>query len=559
MDRVITLAPTTPHQQVESSNNNHVPSSSSMGTTAMTPTRLRMRRRPGNHHSNSSSTSNSPVGGGRSNGLMRRLRRSSTGSTNTTTLGSRRRTFDDMAGFLRTDQRTISSSEEQLFPNLFRNRSQANHHNWSDSLLQQQQQQPKQRKQNFQYPSSDPKRSQVVPATGNTMTAHTAMAAAFRESLASVATSLPLSISSPVLDDNYHHHQPSVAASRRMSYSILQEEHHRQHGERLRPQRRLSLSANNMMAAAAAKSSNAGLDRCFQDVMGTACLLPPTTSRDACAAQRVRERLHWNQTTTTTASPKGTATIASGASSNGSIPETSTVSSIPAGRERKALVIDDSLVIRKTVARALTKLGIDTVVQACDGVEGVQRMKEHSFEITLCDFSMPNLGGIHCVQQYRRWEVQQAPTTCTESSLRPKQYIVGMSAHASPGDIAQGIKVGMNEYQPKPLTIKKLGELLESPPVRATCLQLDVWEQGDQPRSPTPSPTTTMRTATSMSSNSSNPLGHNKGGLFADFTTATMLDAMSSSGRSVGSHHVPPQADVLKKAKTEGLFSMMAN
>ena len=300
--------------------------------------------------------------------------------------------------------------------------------------------------------------------------------------------------------------------SSRVSYSILQEEQHLREKDRVNPGKGLSTKLADASPAG-------GLERCFQDVMGAAC----------APAQRIRDRLK--------VPPESS-----------SVPESSTIPSSSTERERRALVIDDSFVIRKTVARALSKLGIQTVVQACDGIEGVQCMKEHAFEITLCDFSMPNMGGIDCVKEYRRWETQQAPST--EKSLRPKQYIVGMSAHASPGDIAQGVKVGMNEYQPKPLTIKKLGELLESSPVRATRMQLDVWEKGDQSVQPS------TNLASTFLPNTTGSRAQPKVGLFDDFTSATlMMDAMSGSGRSAAPRH-QTESGASKKAKTTGLFSL---
>jgi len=57
-------------------------------------------------------------------------------------------------------------------------------------------------------------------------------------------------------------------------------------------------------------------------------------------------------------------------------------------RMRRALVIDDSLVIRKSIERALSKLGFD-VALAVDGMEGLNKMKETMFDMVLCDFLMP--------------------------------------------------------------------------------------------------------------------------------------------------------------------------
>lgn len=61
-------------------------------------------------------------------------------------------------------------------------------------------------------------------------------------------------------------------------------------------------------------------------------------------------------------------------------------------RQRKALVIDDSMVIRKTISKALSSLGYDVTV-AVDGMEGLRALKETIFDLTFCDFLMPVMDG----------------------------------------------------------------------------------------------------------------------------------------------------------------------
>ncbi len=71
--------------------------------------------------------------------------------------------------------------------------------------------------------------------------------------------------------------------------------------------------------------------------------------------------------------------------------------------KKKALVIDDSLTIRKGIVRALSKLGLEAQ-QAKNGFEGLQRLKSNCYDFVLCDFLMPVMDGLDCVQQYRDWE-----------------------------------------------------------------------------------------------------------------------------------------------------------
>ena len=113
-----------------------------------------------------------------------------------------------------------------------------------------------------------------------------------------------------------------------------------------------------------------------------------------------------------------------------------------APRTKKALVIEDSVVVRKTLARALQKLGY-VVSQAVDGMEGLKELKQTVYDVSLCDFLMPNMDGLDCVQQYRKWEEENRPSF--------RQYIVGISAHAGHKDIEKGLEIGMNDFYAKPV------------------------------------------------------------------------------------------------------------
>ncbi len=58
-------------------------------------------------------------------------------------------------------------------------------------------------------------------------------------------------------------------------------------------------------------------------------------------------------------------------------------------RKKRALVIEDSMVVRKTLlTRVLSKLGFEAA-QAFDGMEGLKELQCSLFDVVLCDFLMP--------------------------------------------------------------------------------------------------------------------------------------------------------------------------
>jgi CheY-like chemotaxis protein/GAF domain-containing protein len=133
-------------------------------------------------------------------------------------------------------------------------------------------------------------------------------------------------------------------------------------------------------------------------------------------------------------------------------------------RKRRALVIEDSLVVRKSLTKVLTRLGFEAV-QAVDGMEGLKELKSSFFDVVLCDFLMPVMDGLDCVLQYRVWEQENRPFF--------RQYIIGISAHAGENDISKGMEVGMDDFKPKPVTYKQLVDLEKCEELRRIGAKLD--------------------------------------------------------------------------------------
>lgn len=136
------------------------------------------------------------------------------------------------------------------------------------------------------------------------------------------------------------------------------------------------------------------------------------------------------------------------------------------GRMNRALIIEDSVAARRSLSRMLNKLGFD-VTEAVNGMEGLKTLQANLFDLVLCDFLMPVMDGTDCVLQYRQFEVSQRPWF--------DQYIVGISAHATEADVERGMKVGMNDFRPKPITMNHLEEILCCPDYQFASSRLDTF------------------------------------------------------------------------------------
>lgn len=64
------------------------------------------------------------------------------------------------------------------------------------------------------------------------------------------------------------------------------------------------------------------------------------------------------------------------------------------------LTVDDSATIRAMVAHTLKTKG-HTVVEAADGVEGLNKAKSQPLDLILTDVNMPNMDGIEMIRQVR--------------------------------------------------------------------------------------------------------------------------------------------------------------
>lgn len=68
---------------------------------------------------------------------------------------------------------------------------------------------------------------------------------------------------------------------------------------------------------------------------------------------------------------------------------------------RKILIVDDSLVVRRLVVRALTGAGYE-VIEARDGQEALEKLAESKgVSLVVCDVNMPRMDGMQFLERVR--------------------------------------------------------------------------------------------------------------------------------------------------------------
>ncbi len=116
----------------------------------------------------------------------------------------------------------------------------------------------------------------------------------------------------------------------------------------------------------------------------------------------------------------------------------------------KALVVEDKQTNQLLIKVMLEEFGVDCVI-ADDGVEGVQRFKEDTFDLVFMDENMPNKNGIEAFNDIRRYEA--------ESGLEPTP-VIACSANALSEDRKKFIQVGMDGFLAKPIEENNLEAIL---------------------------------------------------------------------------------------------------
>ncbi len=111
----------------------------------------------------------------------------------------------------------------------------------------------------------------------------------------------------------------------------------------------------------------------------------------------------------------------------------------------KVLIVDDSVVMRKIVTKALMEAGHTDLVEAADGKEALS--KAGDVDVVLTDWNMPVMDGLTFVKEFRKGS--QVP-------------VVVITTEGGKKEVLEAMKAGVNDYIVKPFTPSVLISKLES-------------------------------------------------------------------------------------------------
>jgi two-component system chemotaxis response regulator CheY len=105
------------------------------------------------------------------------------------------------------------------------------------------------------------------------------------------------------------------------------------------------------------------------------------------------------------------------------------------GEGKKAMVVEDSAVIRSIIAKTLTQLGFE-VQTAENGKIGVEMYSEFNPDLVLMDLVMPEMGGLEAIRNIKKWDKNSRFIILTSSARRD--------------EVLEAKKLGVRSYLVKP-------------------------------------------------------------------------------------------------------------
>jgi two-component system chemotaxis response regulator CheY len=114
----------------------------------------------------------------------------------------------------------------------------------------------------------------------------------------------------------------------------------------------------------------------------------------------------------------------------------------------RALIVDDSSVMRKIVERSLRQAGLDlsSVSQAGNGAEALGILDTNPVDLILSDINMPVMDGLEFVRQLQTMEkLRDIP-------------VVMITTEGSESNVVQALSLGAKGYIRKPFTPDQVKE-----------------------------------------------------------------------------------------------------
>ncbi len=110
------------------------------------------------------------------------------------------------------------------------------------------------------------------------------------------------------------------------------------------------------------------------------------------------------------------------------------------------MIVDDSMIIRNRIERALKTNNLNIVGVAENGVKAVAMVKEKKPKLVTMDLTMPEMDGTECIEEILK--------------IDPELIILVVSALADKATAIQAMKKGAHGFLCKPFTEAQLNDAI---------------------------------------------------------------------------------------------------
>ena len=117
-------------------------------------------------------------------------------------------------------------------------------------------------------------------------------------------------------------------------------------------------------------------------------------------------------------------------------------------KQLRVLVIDDSSIMRKMIARCLKLAGVEIaeLIEAGDGREALDAVRKHKLDLILSDINMPEMDGLQFLQGLK--QIQSAKGT----------PVVMITTEGTESRVVEALSAGAQAYIRKPFTSEEVKE-----------------------------------------------------------------------------------------------------
>lgn len=116
----------------------------------------------------------------------------------------------------------------------------------------------------------------------------------------------------------------------------------------------------------------------------------------------------------------------------------------------RVLVVDDYATMRRIVRNLLTQIGFTNVDEAGDGVSALQKLRESSYGLIICDSNMDPMTGLQLLKEIR-----------ADQKLKGLPFIM-VTAESKVEDVIAAKQAGVNNYIVKPFNADTLKQKIQA-------------------------------------------------------------------------------------------------